>query len=217
MKKKHFLFVALLMLFFASCGEDVWVNPNTDPHGTSCVYTMKKHADKMFLIMRMECSNDTLCSSRLTFGSSSGELLNNCSPNDFEYRFVSDSSNEIVKKNSQVDLNVLPDDHVKFSLIDSSGAEKNYDVDLSPIIHSYTLRDDFIDIKIPENVWALYVDSAGSWQKKLRRDYENGILSYYIGKEREGKDSYYLFEGGFGIETPYGRDTVVISGSIYWK
>ena len=218
MKKIALVIIVSAALYIVACSlEDSWPIATTDPHEEKCSYTMKKHADEMYFDMQVRCPYDSLCSSRLVFGSALGERINDCLPDNYEYQFVDELLNKNIKMNSNVDLLIHSDNHVYFSLFDSARVEKKYDIDLSSIIHSYTKQGDSIRIVMPEYLWAIELDSAGSWHRTLRKDCENNQVTFYVGEGVERKYSFFVFDGAFGLNTEYGRDSIRISGSIYWK
>lgn len=56
------------------------------------------------------------------------------------------------------ELAVPEDGHIRFSMLDYYKNEKTYDIDVNPIVHSYRIVDDSVEISFPpEYMYNLYL------------------------------------------------------------
>ena len=216
MKKIALAIVVSAALYIVACSlEDSWPIATTDPHSSECSYVMKKHSKQMIMEIHLKCAYDRTCKSSIDFGPSIGEKYNDCKVGNYEYEFVTKKSKKKIRLNSWDSLDVYPDNHVYFSLFDTTGAEKKYDIDLSAFVNSYTLREDSADILIPENT--KYIAIKCPEQKGLYLCYYyndslvNKMVTVGIG---DGWSPYFYIESWINYTTEYGADSISISSSI---
>lgn len=169
----------------------------------------------MIMEIHLKCAYDRTCKSSIDFGPSIGEKYNDCKVGNYEYEFVTKKSKKKIRLNSWDSLDVYPDNHVYFSLFDTTGAEKKYDIDLSAFVNSYTLREDSADILIPENT--KYIAIKCPEQKGLLLCYYyndslvNKMVTVGIG---DGWSPYFYIKSWINYTTEYGADSISISSSI---
>ena len=218
MKKIIALFLVLSAGILSSCG--LLGDGMADPE-TNYWYTARTHAP-MYMEIHLRCPYDSACTSNVTFGyvvqtmQKDGHLY---SAEDFSYTFVSDEDTGTVKLGSLKPLLIHDDGHVRFSLFDSTHAEKSYDIDLSGVTHSWTRRGDSVDVTLPDYVNNLAVSCP--WQSSgsnLCWFYTDSIPTHVVtmGYDNNWGRIYY-FEAGLSGQSTNGTDSVFVSASIYWR
>jgi hypothetical protein len=211
MKKIAALFSVLSAVILSSCG--LFGTGMTDPVQIS-YYTQRVHSP-LFLILSVRCPYDSACASNVSFGPPlSGEIVNGASPGDYRYTFVSDGSQETVKVNSIEPLIIHDDGHVRFSLFDSTHAEKSYDIDLGGVTHSWTRRGDSVDVAIPEG-YTMAIMEKEEGQLGFSGDTlpDRTVTLPYEGPW--GRD--YSLRGNLSGQSTYGTDSVLVSAVGYWR
>ena len=125
-------------------------DPGCDDHSCDgCKYVLKAHAEKMIYDLDIWCPYDSACDATLVIFRSIPKEKNECKMNDFEYTLVSGGIREKMKQNTNLRVPISSDEHLRFSLFDSAKVEKKYDIDLSSVIHSYTIEGDSVRITLP--------------------------------------------------------------------
>ena len=210
------IFFALPLLFpLLSC--DGFTTGGNPGEGRPCnEKVMKVHAGSLGLEMTANCPYKKACNVKLSFRVTSlqDSLEGMCFGNGSEWQFVSfDTSMTVTTKlNSSYPVKLSQDDHLRFSLFDINNVEKKYDIDLSGIIHSYTVRGDSVDVNVMKNCrFDLY-----SCQKE----------TVYGNRLEDGK---YTFAANDGCKDHYGydcewhgqglsqKDDLYIYATIYWR
>ena len=192
-----------------------------NPSEGICSYSLKKHSTQMLNSMSVSCLYESGCNINFSFGIAGSEDCGGCVCN-YEYKFVQNSKSALVKFNSNLVVNLDPDEHVRFSLFDSENIEKKYDIDLSGIINSYTIRDDSIEVRKFECLKKMNI-------YKYRSSPNNGlydIIDLYPDSLKNEKyvffrNNLYLneiyFNCGLGSQSSFQTDSIYLYGSFYWR
>ena len=186
-----------------------------------CEAVLKEHVKSLMLKMYVRCPFDSVCKSSISFGwvREYGSSFTTCYKN-YEYRFESDFSHGNVSMNSEMWVPFDSNDHVRFSLFDRTNAEKNYDIDLSKVIHSYTIKHDSVIIEVPNNVESVHLYKENFYRSShdiieiVPDSLNNGRYVFY-------PDSLYhdnlFIKYGINILTPFGEDTISVSTTLYYR
>ena len=224
MRKILLLLIPFLFSLLSCEGFSTGGNPS---EGLPCNQEiMKVHAGSLAFEMTANCPYKKECNVKLHFRVTSlqDSLEGMCFGNGSEWRFVSfDTSMTVTTKlNSSYPVKLSQDDHLRFSLIDINNVEKKYDIDLSGIINSYTVRGDSVEVKSFEclNRMVIY---------RYRVAKNNGphdIIDLYPDSLRNGKYVFYqdnllfdeiYFNCSFGVQSSFKTDSVYIHGDLYWR
>ena len=143
-----------ILLAMLACSDMIPLGPST----AKCSYVLKEHPTEMINIMSVNCPFKANCKIDFLFGPVS--YTEGCL-DDFEYLYKKGSYEKKVHMNTHVDMSLDSDDHVRFSLFDSKNVEKTYDIDLSEIIHSYSILGDSVEITLPD-----FVERAAIYRSK---------------------------------------------------
>ena len=110
---------------------------------------LRTHAGSLMLDLDVKCLYKKECSVKLNFRVTGlpDSLKGMCFGGGTELRLESFDTSMVVKDWKIYPVSLSQDDHLRFSLIDINNIEKKYDIDFSEIIHSYTVRDDSVEVK----------------------------------------------------------------------
>ena len=213
---KNWLLALPVLLCLLSCdGFSTGGNPNEG----KCSLVVKEHGE-MFNGIRIICPFDSICDIKFSFGSVATPESYGCSVG-FEYRLVQNGESKVVQKNydystqsrnASVDLLLDSNDCASFSLFDINSVEKKYDIDLSGIINSYTVRGDSVDVKVMENC------SLSLYECHRETVYGNRMMdSKYSFSILEGCKKYYSYDCSWHNQGTLNKDAFDIHAKIYWK
>ena len=164
----------------------------------------------------MTCPYEKKCDVELGFGVAKlGDSLDGmCFGGGAEWRFESIDTSMIVATKDWKTYPVIlsMDDHLHFSLVDENNVEKKYDIDLSGIINSYTVRGDSIDVHVMENchLQLLFCGKEIVYGSKLR----NGEYTF---SANEGCDAEYSYDCIWHNQSSLETDDLDIHAMIRWK
>ena len=139
-----------ISLYFCGCSELFSTVGNVN-EGNECADILKEHPDRLTLHFSLLCLFNADCKANLHFGWIVYSDSTHGCYKDYEYKFTSKSESKKIHWNDNVYDVLETDEHIRFSLFDQNHVEKSYDIDLSKIIHSYTFKEDSVEIKMPEN------------------------------------------------------------------
>ena len=220
------IFFALPLLFpLLSC--DGFTTGGNPGEGSWCKGVTKNHANKYYFELTLKCRYEKKCDVKFFFdaGYYSDSLSDRCF-SDYELNFVTRETSKKVLSAKEYDVPLSSDDHLRFSLFDINNVEKKYDIDLSGIIHSYTVRGDSIEIKMPAENFDMLVECP--YCADYGRSYslcEEGFLCHYHSKtslsavvgtsSRWGKE--FTFHYGLSKQSSMQTDSVYVHGTIGFR
>ena len=145
----------------------------------------------------------------------------------YEYTFNDGRTKKKVTLGTTVPVTVDDDDHVRFSLFDSEKVEKTYDIDLSEIIHSYTVKDDSVEIKMPEGLLNAYMECpyCVSMNHSAEICEDHYMCHYHYNSDKPvvsvGTDStwgkYIYMEVALAKQSSMKADSVSVSAKVYFR
>ena len=143
---------------------------------------LKVHDAALALDITANCAYEKECDVKLYFYGTElpDSLKGMCFGGGTELRLESFDTSMVVKDWKIYPVSLSQDDHLRFSLIDINNIEKKYDIDFSEIIHSYTVRGDSIEIKMPVGNFDMLVECP--YCLDYGRSYslcEGGLLCHY--------------------------------------
>ena len=164
----------------------------------------------------MTCPYEKKCDVGLGFGVAKlGDSLDGmCFGGGAEWRFESIDTSMIVATKDWKTYPVIlsMDDHLHFSLIDEDNVEKKYDIDLSGIVHSFTVRGDSVDVNVMKGC-NLHLYSC-----KKETVYGNNLLNgKYTFSKTDGCDPDYSYRCSWHNQGSLETDDLEIDATIYWK
>ena len=206
-------------------------DPGCDDHScdASCTYVLEEHPKKMFNSLRLNCPYKGDCSVWFYFGIAIPKTYNECEKRGFSYTFVKGDRKETVKETTTLkNIPVDSDGHVRFSLFDKTNTEKNYDIDLSEIIHSYTVRGDSVEIRMPVGDFSMSIRCPFCVSGNKDSSICEGLLScQYHGDETESKvvmigtdstwSSFFGFDYYLLNQSSMASDSIKVYGEVYFR
>ena len=213
--KKIWLLVLPFLLCMLSCeGFSTGGNPDEG----KCSLVVKEHAE-MSNGIRIICPYDSICDIKFSFGSVATPEHYGCSVG-FEYKLMQNGESKIVKRNyydsrlnqnSSVDLIIDSSGRASISLFDINNIEKKYDIDLSGIINSYTVRGDSVDVNVMEHcsLWLFSCKKDQIFGNRLA----NGVYTFL---RTEGCDKEYSYDCSLHNQGSSGMDELDIHAMITW-
>ena len=214
MWKKIILIIPFLFCIISCDGFSTGGNPDEG----KCSFVLREHPTKMTNSINMLCPYDSVCNIKISFGLVDASFVNGCI-GDYEYRFVQNKEMKI-NLNSNVDLNIDSDDHVRFSLFDNKNIEKKYDIDLSDIIHSYTISGDSVGVKKYSCLKKMNIyksKGAGAGHDIIELYPDSLKLGEYMFFQDSLFFDYLSFNCGLNAQSSFETDSLFIHGRIYWR
>lgn len=210
MKKLWMLLVSVVLCFVACDMPATGGNPGEGP---LCKGVTKNHANKYYFDLTLKCRYRGKCDAKLFFdaGYYRDSLSSRCF-SDYELDFVTTETSKKILSAREYNVPLESDDHLRFSLIDINNVEKKYDIDLSEIINSYTIRGDSVDVNVMKRC------SLSLYECDRETVYGNLILdSRYSFSILEGCKKYYCYDCLWDNQGPLKKDNLDIHAKIYWK
>jgi hypothetical protein len=216
MKKLWMLLVSVVLCFVACDMPATGGNPGEG----ECSYIMKEHGI-MTNFIRIICPFDSICDVKFSFGPVAVPDDYGCVAG-FEYKFVQENEIKIVRKNyfhselnqnTSVDLVLDSNKRASISLIDTNNVEKKYDIDLSGIINSYTVRGDSVDVNVMKGCRITVISTPRNIEI-----YGNVYPeSFFTFSAKESLRSWFGYDCSWFEQGPSGMDDLNIHAEIYWK
>jgi hypothetical protein len=210
MKRLWLLLVSIVLCFVACDMPATGGNPG---EGSLCKGVTKNHANKYYFELTLKCQYEEKCGLKLFFdaGYYRDSLSSRCF-SDYELDFVTTETSKKVLSAKEYNVPLESDDHLRFSLIDINNVEKKYDIDLSGIINSYTVRGDSVEVNV--------MKGCSLWLFSCKKDqvYGNNLSDgKYTFLRTEGCDKEYSYDCSWRNQGFGGKDELDIHAMITWK
>lgn len=206
------MLVLPILLCILSC-EGFTTTGSNDPYSNHCYGISKKNAYSYMFFLELDCHYGETCKAKMNFlGSGVGDTLDGRCFSGYELRLETADTSRTVLENKNYPISLTPENHAKFSLVDEDNVEKKYDIDLSGMIHSYTVRGDSVDVNVMNGCrFDLY-----SCQKETvyGNRLENGKYTFAV---NDGCKDHYGYDCVLHNQGPFEKDDLDISATIYWK
>jgi hypothetical protein len=181
--------------------------------GKICDRISKVLASPLELRLSMKCPYEGDCDISFSYaGVYLADTLSGPCFSGYELKLATDDSLSIVRSLKSYPIHLSPNNHIRFSLIDEDGVEKKYDIDLSGIIHSFTVRGDSVDVNVMKDC------SFKLYSCKKETVYGNNLLNgKYTFSVADGCDSETSYRCSWHNQSSLGTDDLDIDATIYWK
>jgi len=165
------------------------------------------------VFFELNCPYGDVCKTKLSFlGSGAGDTLDGRCFSGYELRLETADTSRTVLENKNYPISLTSDNHAKFSLIDEDNVEKKYDIDLSGIVNSYTVRGDSVDVNVMKGCsFKLYYCNKEAVYGNQLPDGKYTFLA------TEGCDKESSYRCVWHNQGPFEKDDLDISATIYWK
>ena len=211
MRNTWLLFIPFLFSLL-SCDGFTTTGSN-DPYRNPCYGISKKNAYSYKFFMELDCPYEGVCKTRLNFlGSGAGDTLDGRCFSGYELRLETADTSRTVLENKNYPISLTPENHAKFSLVDEDNVEKKYDIDLSGIINSYTVRGDSVDVNVMKNCRLSLYECNRDFI--YGNDLYDGKYSFLIADKCE---NHYGYKCEWHNQGPLQKDELNIYATIYWK
>jgi hypothetical protein len=210
--KKIWLFFIPLLFSLLSC-EGFTTTGSNDPYSNPCYVVSRKNANSYTFFMELNCPYGEKCKTSFSFlGRGAGDTLDGRCFSEYVLNFITNDSSIFAHSGTPYPLALTPDNHVKFTFVDEDNVEKKYDIDLSGIINSYTVRDDSVDVNVMKgcNLWLF------SCRKGKVAGYDLSDVKYTFSRTK-GCDEEGSYECYWQNQGPLKKDNLDIHAKIYWK
>ena len=210
--RKIWLIALPFLLCILSCDGFTTTGTN-DPYRNPCYGISRKNAYSYMFLMELNCPYGEKCKTSFSFlGSGAGDTLDGRCFSEYVLNFIINDSSMFAHSGKRYLLALTPDNHAKFTFVDEDNVEKKYDIDLSGIIHSYTVRGDSVDVNVMNGCrLSLY---------SCNKDFiygsslPNGKYSFLITDKCE---DYYGYKCELHNQGPSQKDDLNIYATVYWR
>ena len=210
---KIWLFFIPLLFSLLSC-EGFTTTGSNDPYSNPCYGISKKNAYSYMFFFELNCLYGETCKAKMNFlGSGVGDTLDGRCFSGYELRLETTDTSRTVLENKNYPISLTSDNHAKFSLVDEDNVEKKYDIDLSGIIHSYTVRGDSVDVNVMKGCRITVISTPRNIEI-----YGNVYPeSFFTFSAKESLRSWFGYDCSWYEQGPLGKDGLNIHAEIYWK
>ena len=209
---KKWLLALPIVLCLLSCDGFTTTGTN-DPFSNPCRGISKKNAYSYTFFFELNCPLRERCSAVFNFiGGGVGDTLDDRCFLGYELKLENAGMSRTVSQNRNYPISLSENNHAKFSLVDEDNKEKKYDIDLSGIVNSYTIRGDTVDVNVMENC-SLHLYSC-----KKETIYGNQLNGEkYSFFTSDGCDKDYSYDCTWHNLGPSRKDDLKIHTKIYWS
>jgi hypothetical protein len=218
MRKILILSVFLFLLNLIACGDVAFGgNPG---EGRPCnENVLRTHAQSLKLEMSMNCPYEKNCDVILEFHVTGlpDSLEGMCFGNGSEWRFESlDTSMTVsTRLNRRYPVKLSQDDHLRFSLFDIQNIEKKYDLDLSGIVRSYTVRGDSVDVKVIKDCRITVISDPKNIE--IYGNLYSGDVFTFSSLDSNEDEFWFGYDCLLHNQGPWEVDDLDVHAKIYWK
>ena len=211
MRKLSLLTLCLVVFSLLSC-EMFHTGGNPD-EGKICDRISKVLASPLELRLSIKCPYEGDCDISFSYaGVYLADTLSGPCFSGYELKLVTDDSLSIVRSLKSYPIHLSPNNHIRFSLVDEDEVEKKYDIDLSGIIHSFTVRGDSVDVNVMKDC---RMDLFSCNKKNVYgNNLPNGKYTFSI---TDGCKDHYNIDCSWKKSDSLGTDNIELFATIYWK
>ena len=205
--------LALPILFNLLSCEGLTTTGTNDPVSNHCWGISKKNAYSYKFFFELDCPLEKKCTVVFNFlGGGVGDTLDGRCFNGYELKLENAGSSRTVFQNRNYLMSLSENDHVQFSLVDEDNKEKKYDIDLSGIVNSYTVRGDTVDVNVMKEC------SLSLYSCNRETVYGNHMLnSLYSFSLLDGCKEYFSYNCTWYNIGPVKKDDLDVHAKIHWK
>ena len=210
MWKKWLLALPILFNLLSCEGLSFGGNSNEVDY---CRGVTQHHAKSLKLYLTVNCSYEKKCDVSLFFwGGNYRDSLSGKCYSDYDLMLkTKDSLKQILSETE----NMVPldnDFHLRYSLLDIDNVEKKYDIDLSGIVNSYTIRGDTVDVNVMNecSLDLFFCKRETVYGKKLNY----GKYTFF---KSDGCDKEYSYDCKLHNIGPSKKDDLEIHSMITWS
>lgn len=209
---KKVLLALPIVLCLLSC-EGLSFGGNANEGSQRCSWISKEFVSPLGFEMSVTCSDEKICKAYFMYwGINISDSLRDKCFSGYELDYITKDTSMLVRSMKTYPISFDSDSHLRFSLLDINNVEKKYDIDLSGIVNSYTIRGDTVDLNVMENC------SLHLYHCKKETIYGNQLNGEkYSFFTSDGCDKDYSYDCTWHNLGPSRKDDLEISSTIYWS
>jgi len=205
--------LALPILFNLLSCEGLTTTGTNDPVSNHCWGISKKNAYSYKFFFELDCPLEKKCTVVFNFlGGGVGDTLDGRCFNGYELKLENAGSSRTVFQNRNYLMSLSENDHVQFSLVDEDNKEKKYDIDLSGIVNSYTVRGDTVDVNVMKQC-KISVFTKPHKTEIFGNTISNSLYSFSILDSRE---PWLGYECSWKQVGPLKKDDLEVYAKLHW-
>ena len=212
--RKIWLILISVVLCFIACDMPS-LNGGMSGEGQCNQKVLKTHAGSLALFVTANCPYEKECDVKFYFYVKGlpDSLKGMCFGGGAEWRLKSFDTSMVAKDWESYPISLTPENHAKFSLFDINNVEKKYDIDLSGVANSFTVRGDSVDVNVMKNCM-IYVYTTPRNTEIYGNQISNSLYSFAMSDSRENWMSY---DCVWHEQGPSKKDDLEIHARLYWK
>ena len=209
---KKCLLVLPILFCLISCEGLTTIGTN-DPVSNPCRGISKKNAYSYKFFFELDCPLEKKCTVVFNFlGGGVGDTLDGRCFNGYELKLENAGASRTVFQNRNYLMSLSENNHVQFSLVDEDNNEKKYDIDLSGIVNSYTVRGDTVDVNVMKEC-KISVFTKPHKTEIFGNTISNSLYSFSILDSREQWLGYKCSWEQVG---PLKKDDLEVYAELHW-
>ena len=176
---------------------------------------LRVHASSLTLEMTANCAYEKECDVKFYFYVKGlpDSLKGMCFGGGVEWKFESFDTSMVAKDWESYPISLTPENHAKFSLFDINNVEKKYDIDLSGVANSFTVRGDSVDVNVMKSC-RITVISTPQNIEIYGNIYPESVFTF---SAKESLRSWFGYDCSWHSQGPFEKDDLNIHAEIYWK
>ena len=209
MWKKWLLALPILFNLLSCEGLSFGGNSN---EGNRCSWISKEFVSPLKFELSVTCSYEKICKGYFSYwGFNISDSLRNKCFSGYELNFVTKDTSMLIRSIDSYPISFESDSYLRFTLLDINNVEKKYDIDLSGIVNSYTVRGDTVDVNVMKecNLSLYSCKKETVYGNKLN----DGKYTFFTS---DGCDKDYSYRCKWRNLGPSKKDDLEISATIYW-
>ena len=210
MWKKWLLALPILFNLLSCEGLSFGGNSN---EGNRCSWISKEFVSPLKFELSVTCSYEKICKGYFSYwGFNISDSLRNKCFSGYELNFVTKDTSMLIRSIDSYPISFESDSYLRFTLLDINNVEKKYDIDLSGIVNSYTVRGDTVDVNVMKecNLSLYSCKKETVYGNKLN----DGKYTFFTS---DGCDKDYSYRCKWRNLGPSKKDDLEISATIYWN
>ena len=210
MWKKWLLALPILFNLLSCEGLSFGGNSN---EGNRCSWISKEFVSPLKFELSVTCSYEKICKGYFSYwGFNISDSLRNKCFSGYELNFVTKDTSMLIRSIDSYPISFESDSYLRFTLLDINNVEKKYDIDLSGIVNSYTVRGDTVDVNVMKecNLSLYSCQKETVYGNKLN----DGKYTFFTS---DGCDKDYSYRCKWRNLGPSKKDDLEISATIYWN
>ena len=210
MWKKWLLALPILFNLLSCEGLSFGGNSN---EGNRCSWISKEFVSPLKFELSVTCSYEKICKGYFSYwGFNISDSLRNKCFSGYELNFVTKDTSMLIRSIDSYPISFESDSYLRFTLLDINNVEKKYDIDLSGIVNSYTVRGDTVDVNVMKQC-KISVFTKPHKTEIFGNTISNSLYSFSILDSRE---PWLGYECSWKQVGPLKKDDLEVYAKLHW-